>query len=227
MAARVSEVWAQMESKHNDPSTWKKIVDYSRGWPQGPRGRGDLHAAGPRPAFDDLLGEGKWQEHGTAHRCVALRSQGSTNQHSAHRRLAHGRAAPHAHSRGPDGRSSRSCSSPIWAQATAGPACAGLAQSRRPSDEEHPLLRRGLFRTAAPDGHRPQGQPLRRGSGRDRRPDPLPLLPRTLTVPPNTGSKVRIITNNCIALRDPWTLDRENVDDYTPYELAIVRASRK
>jgi hypothetical protein len=42
----------------------------------------------------------------------------------------------------------------------------------------------------------------------------------------NTGGRVRIITNKCITLKEPMNLDRADASQYSPVELAIVRALR-
>jgi len=41
---------------------------------------------------------------------------------------------------------------------------------------------------------------------------------------PNTGNRVRFICNPCFPLKEPMNLNRENRDDYSPVELAIVDA---
>jgi len=39
---------------------------------------------------------------------------------------------------------------------------------------------------------------------------------------PNTGNRVRFICNPCFSLKEPMNLQRENRDEYSPVELAIV-----
>lgn len=220
----LAQVWAAMDSKRDDRSTWTKMVDSPKTPPKGPEVAA-LYTPRVRGAFDDLLGEGKWQERGERTGAWPCAFPGFDKPPSV----------PPTGGWHIDGGLARSLTGAgqaliaIMFFSDIGPGDGGTGV--RPGS--HKIAARLMKNIPFSEGAYSE---LLRQMGTIKN-DVTPVEAQgeigdlilchsylDHSRYPNTGNKVRIITNNCISLREPWSLDRENADDYTPYELAIVRA---
>jgi hypothetical protein len=223
----LAQVWAAMDSKRDDPTTWTKQVDSPRKGehPKGPDVAA-LYTPRVRGAFDDLLGAGRWQERGDRTGAWPCAFPG----------FDHPPSAPPTGGWHVDGGLARTlCGAgqaliAIMFFSDIGPGDGGTGV--RPGS--HKIAAR-LMRDI-PFSEQAYSQLLHKldhevpafnapveaqGEIGD-----LILCHSYLSHSryPNTGKKVRIITNNCISLNEAWPLERPNPDDYSPYETAIVRA---
>ena len=220
----LAQIWDQMESKRDDPSTWKKIVDSPKAGPKGPEVAA-LYSPRVRGAFDDLLGEGKWQERGERTGAWPCAFPGFDKPP----------ALPPVDGWHIDGGLARSLTGAgqaliaIMFFSDVGPGDGGTGVRPGSHKVAARLMKNIPFSEGAYSellrqmGSAPKDNRCVEAQGEI---GDLILCHSYLEHSrcPNTGNKVRIITNNCIAISEAWTMDKANHEDYTPYELAIVRA---
>ena len=226
----LQQVWDLIpDTKRDDPSTWKKPLDAPKGGPKGPDVAA-LYTPRVRAAFDDLLGEGYWAERGERTGAWPFAFPGFDKPPSVE-------PAEGWHIDG-GGTHPRPLNSPVQALiaimmfSDVGPGDGGTAV--RPGS--HKIAAR-IIRDGPVEGY-PYGGPdglLSRVLAHPTWPPAVEsngqigdlIICHGLIVHsryPNTSKdKVRIITNNCISLRENAVLDRADPQDYTPYETSMVR----
>lgn len=221
----LKQVWDLLPegTKRDDPTTWKQETMGTRGGPKGPEVAA-LYTPRVRAAFDDVTGEGRWVERGERTGAWPVIFPGFAQKPWAPNNGWH-----------VDGGGQRRVNGPqqaliaIMLFSDIGPGDGGTAI--RPGS--HKIAAR-LLHEAEPNGlttgelnhlapkHSEHITPVEaQGEIGD-----LVICHGYIvhSGSRNTGTKPRIITNNCIALKEPMVFDRPNRDDLSPVERAIADA---